>query len=279
MMEETKRNGHWSSWFQQGRRELPHADEVVEPDLNEWAWLGTAAGKTSSESRLLQLVRGSVLSLWSIPGPYIDDGLARNGGGKELCDLLVIFGDDVLLFSDKECAFPEDDNVKVAWARWYKRAIGKSAKQLVGASNALRRHTTRLFSDAACKKPLPLSLPKPDRMRIHLVAVAHGSVGAAQRYWEAYGGTPGSTGSLMLNTELISNNHELKPFQIGWPSGKDCFIHVLDSLTLGLLLKELDTVADFTDYLEKKEALLKSSGCEFLIPGEEDLLVSCPVNS
>jgi hypothetical protein len=277
-MEEAKRDNSWSSWFQPGRRELPYADEVVEPGLNEWAWLRTAAGKTSSESKLLQMVRGSILSLWSIPGPHIDEGLARNGGGKELCDLLVIFGDDVLLFSDKECAFPEDENAKVAWARWYRRAIEKSAKQLVGASSALRRHTTRLFIDAACKKPLPLLLPKRDRMRIHLVAVAHGSVQAAERYWEAYGGAPGSTGSLVLNTKLIGGTHQLEPFQIGWPSGKDCFIHVLDSLTLALLLKELDTVADFTDYLAKKEALLKASGCEFLIPGEEDLLTAYLMN-
>jgi hypothetical protein len=277
-MVEAKRDNSWSSWFQPGRRELPYADEVVEHGLNEWGWLRNAAGKTSSESKLLRMVRGSVLSLWSIPGPYIDEGLTRNGGGKELCDLLVIFGDDVLLFSDKECAFPEGDNAKVAWARWYRRAIEKSAKQLVGASSAVRRHTTRLFIDAACKKPLPLPLPKPDRMRIHLVAVAHGSVEAAERYWEAYGGAPGSTGSLILNTELIGGDHELEPFQIGWPSGKNCFIHVLDSLTLKLLLKELDTVADFTDYLAQKEALLKGSGCEFLIPGEEDLLTAYLTN-
>jgi hypothetical protein len=278
MMEKAKGDDSRSSWFQPGRRELPYADEVVELGLNEWAWLRTAAGKTSSESKLLQIARGSILSLWSIPGPYIDDGLTRNGGGKELCDLLVIFGDDVLLFSDKACAFPEDDNVKIAWARWYRRAIEKSAKQLVGASSALRRQATRLFIDAACKKPLPLRLPEPDRMRIRLIAVAHGSVEAAKRYWETLGGAPGSTGSLMLNTELIGRDHELEPFQVGWPCGKGCFIHVLDSLTLGLLLKELDTVADFTDYLAKKEALLKTSGCEFLIPGEEDLLTAYLTN-
>jgi hypothetical protein len=278
MMEEANWSSNSSSWFQPGRRELPYADEVVEPGRNEWAWLRTVAGKTNSESKLLQLVRGSILSMWSIPGPYIADGLTRNGGGKELCDLLVTFGDDVIVFSDKECAFPEGGSAKVAWARWYRRAIKKSVKQLLGASNALRRHTTQVFIDAACKAPLPIALPTPDRMRVHLVAVAHGSVEAAERYWESYGGAPGSTGSLMLNTRLIGAEHELEPFQIGWPGGKDYFIHVLDSLTLALLLKELDTVADFTDYLAKKEALLKGSGCEFLIPGEEDLLAAYLTN-
>lgn len=277
-MEEPKREPNWSSWFRPGRRELPYADEIVEAGLNEWSWLRSAAGKTGSERKLLQLVRGSILSLWSIPGPYTDDGLARNGGGKELCDLLVIFGDDVIVFSDKECAFPGGDNAVVAWARWYKRAVEKSARQLVGASRVLSKPTTQLFVDAACTIPLPLRLPNLERMRVHLVAVAHGSVDAAEQHWRAYGGAPGSTGSLMLNTQLIGSDHEREAFQIGWPAGKDHFVHVFDSLTLALLLTELDTVADFTDYLAKKEALLKESQCEFLIPGEEDLLTAYLMN-
>ncbi len=111
-------------------------------------------------------------------------------------------------------------------------------------------------------------------MRVHLIAVAHGAVSAAERYWEAYGGSGGSSGSLMLNTGLEGRDHEHAPFQIGWPLGRNKFIHVLDDLTLSLLLEELDTVADFTDYLAKKEALLGKAGCEFIIPGEEDLLTA-----
>lgn len=267
-----RENTDQATWFQPGRRELPYANQVIEHKPNAWAWLREATGTTESEGALLKLVRGSMLSLWSIPGPYTDEGRTRNGGGKELCDLLVIFGDDVLIFSDKKCAFPHGGDAKTAWARWYRRAIGKSASQLVGAATALRRRSTQLFSDAACTLPLPVTLPSRDRMRVHLIAVAHGSVGAAERYWEAYGGAPGSSGSLMLNTELVGSHHMHEPFQVGWPLGKDQFIHVLDSLTLNLLLKELDTAADFTDYLAKKESLMRDSGCEFLIHGEEDLL-------
>lgn len=267
-----------ANWFQPGRRELPHADETVEPGLNEWAWLRHAQGKTASESKLLQLVRGSVLSLWSYPGPFLDHGLSRNGGGKELCDLLVIFGNNVIVFSDKECSFPACDDAQIAWARWYRRAIGKSAKQLVGARSSLRKGGTQLFSDATCKVSLPVHLPAPECMRLHLVAVAHGSVKAAEQYWEKYGGAPGSSGSLMLNTRVVGEEHLREPFHVGWPAGKEHFIHVLDTLTLQLLLQELDTVGDFTDYLAKKEALVKDSGCEFLIPGEEELLTGYLTN-
>ena len=263
-----------TEWFRQGQRELPHADTPVDSGPNPWAWLRTVSGKTASESKLLQLARSSMLSLWSIPGPFTSEGLAGSGSGKELCDLMVVFGDDVLLFSDKSCAFPQHADIKVAWSRWYRRAILKSARQLAGAEGALRRSSVEIFIDAACTSKIPLSLPPSDRMRLHLIAVAHGSTEAAERYWEAYGGERGSSGSLMLNTELLGSDHEQEPFQIGWPLGRNLFVHVLDDLTLALLMKELDTVADFTDYLTKKVNLFQQSGCQFIIPGEEDLLTA-----
>lgn len=253
-------------------RELPYADQLHESTQNPWAWLRTAAGKTASESKLLQLARCSMLSLWSIPGPYTEEGLARCGAGTELCDLMVIFGDDVLLFSDKDCAFSEHPDAKVAWSRWYRRAIEKSARQLSGAAASVRRSGTRLFTDAACKSELPLRLPPAERMRIHRVAVAHGSVAATERHWEVYGGMRGSSGSLFLKSEIVGKHHYEQPFHIGWPIGRGEFVHVLDDYTLPLLLTELDTVADLTDYLTKKEQLLRTTGCDFLVPGEEELL-------
>lgn len=267
-----------TGWFRPGKRELPYADTVIDSVPNPWGWLRNASGTTASEKKLLRLARSSMLSLWSIPSPYTDEGLAGSGSGKELCDLMVIFGDDVLLFSDKDCAFPQNSDIKVAWARWYRRAIEKSAKQLVGAEGALRRPNIKVFTDAKCTQQLPLELPDPTRMRVHLIAVAHGAVGVAQRYWEVYGGERGSSGSLMLNTELEGRNHEQEPFQIGWPLGRNKFIHVFDDLTLDLLIKELDTVGDLTGYLVKKKLLLGNSGCEFLIPGEEDLLTAYITN-
>jgi hypothetical protein len=253
-------------------RELPYADKPIASKNNPWSWLRTAAGKTASESKLLELARVSMLSLWSIPGPYTNEGLARSGRGAELCDLMVIFGDDVLLFSDKDCAFPQHPNTEIAWSRWYRRAIEKSARQLAGAAASVRRPGTRLFSEPACTSELPLRLPPPDRIRIHLIAVAHGSVPAAERYWEGYGGQPGSSGSLFFSSKLAGSDHRHQPFHVGWPIGREEFIHVLDDLTLPLLLKELDTVADLTDYLTKKERLLRTPGCDFVISGEEELL-------
>lgn len=267
-----------AGWFRPGNRELPYADTVVDSDSNPWSWLREASGTTASEAKLLQIARRSMLSLWSIPSPYTDEGLASSGSGKELCDLIVIFGDDVILFSDKDCAFPQHPDINVAWSRWYRRAIEKSAKQLVGAEGSLRRADTQMFTDHRCTQKLPLDLPDPARMRVHMIAVAHGAVSAAESYWIVHGGKPGSSGSLMLNTKLDGSGHEQAPFQIGWPLGRSKFIHVLDDLTLELLMNELDTVRDLTNYLAEKERLFRKQGCEFIIPGEEELLAAYITN-
>lgn len=57
-----------------------------------------ARGLTASEKVLADLCGKSFLSLWSYPNLY-------RKSGKELTDLLVVFGDDVIPFADKSCAF------------------------------------------------------------------------------------------------------------------------------------------------------------------------------
>ena len=75
---------------------------------NKTAWEKSAEteGTTKSERTLTRLARKAFLSLWSYPNVYSDEGRSNGkGDGKELVDLLVVFGNDVLLFSDKDCAF------------------------------------------------------------------------------------------------------------------------------------------------------------------------------
>ena len=68
-----------------------------------WERAASAQGTTESERALTKLAKQAFLSLWSYPNVYTDVGRAGPGDGKELCDLLVVFGNDVLLFSDKDC--------------------------------------------------------------------------------------------------------------------------------------------------------------------------------
>ena len=58
-----------------------------------------AAGLTASEKVLADICDRSFLSVWSYPNLF-------RTPAKELCDVLVVFGDNVVIFSDKSCAYP-----------------------------------------------------------------------------------------------------------------------------------------------------------------------------
>ena len=64
-----------------------------------------ADGVTESECYLKRLCDRTFLSLWSYSGVYSDEGLAQIKQGKEVCDLLVVFEDNIIIFSDKDCQF------------------------------------------------------------------------------------------------------------------------------------------------------------------------------
>ncbi|WP_197733007.1 hypothetical protein [Paraburkholderia pallida] len=217
---------------------------------------------------MARLARKAFLSLWSYANVYSDEGQrGGKGDGKELTDLLVVFGNDVLLFSDKHCAFQSAERIGVAWQRWYKRAIEKSAKQLAGAENFLRRFPNRVFVDKACQTRLPVALPGPSEARYFLVAVTRGGHEAAARY---FGG--GSSGSVMLNSMLEGQEHYQHPFEVGFPLKGRRFVHVLDEVTVDALLDELDTVPDLVDYLACKERYFSTNGVLMHVAGEEELL-------
>jgi hypothetical protein len=108
--------------------------------------LAESEGINDSERVLTRLCRKSFLRLWSQTNVFTDEGF-KNGKGstKELCDALVVFGDEVIVFSDKHIAFQADKDISVAWPRWYKRAIRDSCKQLQGARSWLQRFPDRTF--------------------------------------------------------------------------------------------------------------------------------------
>src|SRR5438093_11992844 len=135
-----------------------------------------SAGSTGSERALARLARETFLSLWSYPNVVRDEPQAKGGViGKEIADLLVVFEDDLILFSDKDCVFPSTGNLDVDWSRWYRHAVEKPAKQLWGAERQIREHPDRIFIDPKGKIPLPIPLPDLTRMRVHRVVVAHGA--------------------------------------------------------------------------------------------------------
>lgn len=223
-------------------------------------------GTTPTEQHLVRLCERTFLRLWSYPNLYRDQG-----GGKELCDVLIVFDRDIVVFSDKSCAYPDTGDEVKDWARWFRKSIRDSARQVYGAERWIRNHPDRIFLDAKCKHQFPIDLPRSDEMRIHRVVVARG---AGERCSAFFGG---DSGSLMVCSDRVGDAHintsagPFGLFRIGQVDPDKGYIHVLDDENLDILLSELDTVADFVSYLTCKEAFL-CSGKVVSAPGEEDLL-------
>ena len=225
----------------------------------------SSSRRTESEEYLYRLGQKAFLSLWAHPNVYTDEAKKPGkGAGKELCDLLVVFGDDVIIFSDKHVNFKSTGNLQVDWKRWYRRAIEKSMHQLFGARAWIERYPTRLFLDPACLEQFPIALPRPERMRVHLVAVTRGSYEACAEYYRG-----SSLGSLRISSSTVADT---TPFTIGRVGGEHGFVHVFDEFTLEIVFRELDTVSDFVGYLRRKEFLLGNPSRQFVIAGEEQLL-------
>lgn len=234
------------------------------------AQIEKAKGETPSERYLAKLGDESFLNLWSYPNVFIDKKQNGKGKGKELCDLLVVCGNHVIVFSDKSIEYQQNKDPTLAWKRWYKSAIQTPAEKLNGAIKWLQNHPNRIFLDKNCTKPFPIKLPPPEDTVFHAITVALGSKHACKDIL-------GGSGSLLIKPSLIGNDHidedhkEFSPFAIGDVTPEKAFVHVFDDITLDIVMKELDTISDFTEYLTKKERFVRSGFLDFAY-GEEDLL-------
>ena len=191
--------------------------------------------------------------------------------GKELCDLLVVCGDHILIFSIKDIGWSEHTDIEVAWPRWYNRAIKKSASQIRRAERWIAQFPDRIFLDSACTQRLPIPVPPSDTRKIYGVIVALGAHAACSKFFG------GDEGSFMIAPGLVGDAHTNPiasghpPFTIGDVDPKGSFIHVVNDVTMDIVLKELDTITDLTEYLDRKVTFIRS-GRLGAAAGEEELI-------
>ena len=224
-------------------------------------------GTTIAERYLKRLCDHSFLSLWSYAGVYrnqLDNPSAKVG--KEVCDLLVVFENHILIFSDKDCVYPDRKDEELNWRSWCRRAVQKSAEQIWGAEHWITSHPQRLFTDAACTQRFPYPLPDMSSALFHRIIVAHG---ASEKCRAIYGGS----GSLMMDSTLISTSDtkRTKLFTIGQIDPAKGFVHVFDDASLETVMGTLDTITDFVQYLTKKERFM-TGDTKVFATGEEELL-------
>lgn len=224
-------------------------------------------GSTDSERYLAKICENTFLSLWSYPNLYIPEGKrGNNGSGRELCDLLVLFDCHVIIFSDKDINFNDSIDLNVSWTRWYRKSILNSARQLHGAEKFIRQKPNEIFLNSECTEPFPFDLSSIENLQIHLIAVTKNSYKVAKKY---FGG--GSSGSLMLIPELPNEVIENKPFIVNDIDKSKTYVHVLDELSLDVVLNEFNTAYDFLRYISAKESAIRR-GLLGQIAGEEDLV-------
>ena len=226
---------------------------------------------TLSERYLSRLAEGSFLSLWSYPSPYKDQNKkGPNGHGEEICDLLVVCGPYIIIFSEKTCRWPKG-SLDVAWRRWANRAIRKAAEQAAGAERWINEWPNRVFLDRTCKNPFPIKFPQGPERVFHRVVVANGAASQCKQL------NSESSGSLMFRSDIQGDSHWQEegsanlPFCIGDIDPTGSFVHVFNEITLDIVMQELDTVTDFVTYLDKKEKIIRS-GCVLKADGEEHML-------
>ena len=146
-----------------------------------------------------------------------------------------------------------------------------SAKQLKGAERWINEFPDRLFLDKLCEVPLPLAFPPAERRKVHRIIVARGAEEAGRKHFQ------GGLGTFVIRPSIKGPDHfnrdaaSFEPFAIGDIDPSNHFVHVFDPVSLDIVMQELDTISDFTEYLDKRAAFIRSgklSGAH----GEEDLL-------
>jgi len=155
--------------------------------------------------------------------------------GKELCDVLVICDPHVIVISVKDIQLKSTENPNVDWERWQRKAIEESIKQIKGAIRWLDVAEYVVKKDGS----QGLKLPAKSERIYYRVAVAFGG---------------------KREVPITSSD-----------DSDDEFYHVLDEQSFFLLLRHLDTISDFVDYLSEKEKFLSNTSV-IINGGEENLL-------
>ena len=181
---------------------------------------------TPSEKFVSELCEKSFLPFWSFASP-----LGKKN--KELCDVLVVCNNTIVIISIKDIKVSEHTDENIQYERWQKKAILGSIDQISGAERFLKTVSEITLSDKITKIQLP---PHSDR-EIFRIAIAFGG----------------------------KNEFPLDNGNFG-----NGFVHVFDEPSTFTVLKELDTITDFVNYLKAKEDFLSNKIVS--VPREIDFL-------
>lgn len=167
----------------------------------------------------------SLLDYWCYPSPKDE-----RGDKKEICDLLIVFGDNLIIISVKNYEF------KDFYSRYFRQTIDKAVRQIYGAERKLFNSDREIY----IKHPKRESerFPKEKIKNVHRVII---NLGEGVRFYP-------------FNQETKDEN----------------FITLWDKEAYQTIIKELDTIPDILEYLTKRELLFKNKTVTILPGEEDN---------
>lgn len=172
-----------------------------------------------------EIANRSFLEYWCYPSPKDECG-----DKKEICDLLILFDNNLIIISVKNYEF------KDLYSRYFSRTIDKAVKQVYGAERKLLNKERDVYIKHP-KREIE-RFPKERIENIHRIIV---NLGEGVRFY---------------------------PFNKATKDDK--FITLLDKEAFKTIAQELDTIPDFIEYLRKREELFADKTVTILPGEEDD---------
>lgn len=176
------------------------------------------------EEAVNTLAFNTYLKYWCFPGPKDE-----KGSKKEICDLLILFRNTMIILSVKNYGF------KGNYDRYFRSTLDKAVSQVAGAERRLADDSRLLFIRHADLGEMRFDPSK--YQRIHRIIVNHNT---APLFYP--GGRLTSTGK---------------------------YVHIFNWDAFLCVVKELDTIPDFIQYLTERELIFKDKKTTIMNGTEE----------
>jgi hypothetical protein len=216
--------------------------------------------RTPSEIFLEDVCDKCFFKLWGYPNLY-------KSKSKELCDFLVVFNNNILIFEVKGKKWDCNNASWNDWNDWKKEVIEKGITQINEAEAWIKQKPTDIFLGRNSTKKIPINIVPEDSRIFRFVIFDYGSNQTAINKLCITYRTNNKKNSIITPffKDLL---HE--SFGVYHYNGKK-IIHFIDLKNLKTFLDELGTITDLLWYLEDKEQTIKESDFIFCA-SELDLL-------
>jgi hypothetical protein len=175
-----------------------------------------------------EISNSSFLDYWCYPSPKDE-----YGDKKEICDLLILFGNSIIIISVKNYEF------KDSYLRYFRKTIDKAVKQIYGAERKL----------LSSKRDIFIKHPKREIERFQKENIVN------------------------IYRVIVNLGEGVRFYPFNKATKDEKFITLLDKDAFQTIVHELDTIPDFIEYLQKREELFADKIVTILPGDEDDFPV------